>query len=71
MRRDIVIATLSIVLVGLILFLADRTGEKIKTGRMIAMNMLTCLSSERDKNQITTSTLSHQCQIVIDQIEHP
>lgn len=71
MRRDIAIATVSTLIVGLIFFLADQTEEKIKADRMIAIDMLACLSAKHDKSQITTDTLSHQCQVVIDQIEHP
>jgi hypothetical protein len=71
MRRTNMIAFVFAMLVGLFLFIADRIGEKLKANRIVAMNMLTCLSSERDKSKLIASTLSYSCQKNIDQIEHP
>lgn len=65
------IAFVFAILVGLFLFIADRIGEKLKSNHIVAMNMLTCLSSESDKNKLITSALSYSCQKSIDQIEHP
>ncbi len=71
MRRTNMIAFVFAILVGLFLFIADRIGEKLKSNHIVAMNMLTCLSSESDKNKLTSHTLSYSCQQNIDQIEHP
>ena len=59
------------IFVGLFLFIAHGIGEKLKSDRIIAMNMLTCLSSEGDKSKIMIRSLSSQCQRAIDQIEYP
>jgi 1,2-phenylacetyl-CoA epoxidase PaaB subunit len=71
MRRENIIATIFVVLVGLILFIADQILDKIKSDRMVVMRMMTCLSAEVDKSRLATSTLSDACKKTIDQIEHP
>jgi hypothetical protein len=71
MRSRNIIASIFVILVGLFLFIAHQIGDKIKSDRRVAMSMLTCFSSEANKSQLTTRTLSYACQKSIDQVEHP
>jgi DNA-binding transcriptional MocR family regulator len=71
MLRINIIASIFVILVGLFLLIAHQIGDKIKSDRMVAMSMLTCFSSQANKSQLTTSTLSQVCQKSIDQVEHP
>lgn len=71
MRRKNMIVFVFAMLVGLFLFIADRIGETLKTSRSLATNMLICLSSEDDKNRLTTQSLSYACKRIIHRIDHP
>ena len=71
MRRINIIVSVFVVLVGIFLCIAHQIGDKIKSDRKVALRMLTCLSSEENKSQLTTQTLSYPCKKTIDQIEHP